>query len=289
MAVEADWIGAWIVSLRRANRAAATIKRRRMTARRFEAWMGTHGRSVLDATAEDVEAWLDSIRHRTTGGAITPQSRAHYLGDLAGLYRWLTKQHVVAVDPTEDIQRPTRPRYLPRPIADEDAAVALAMADPTTRLVLVLAGLAGLRCAEICSLDAGQVDRRGKVLWVVQGKGGKDRVVPICSELDAELGAATLPRHGPVVHHQGLAYSPNSMSAKVSRYLAGLGIHGGLHAWRHWFATALLDGGRDVREVQELLGHTSLQSTQVYTRVSRARLADAVGVLHLPGMVTVAA
>jgi integrase/recombinase XerD len=279
-----DVVGEWLRALRRKNRSPQTIKRRRVTGRRWEAWCTAHGIVLLEATAGDVEAWLDSLRHQRTGRPVTPQTRSHYLGDLASFYGWASRARICRSDPTEDIERPTRPRYLPRPISDDDAAMALAMADRTMRLVLVLAGLAGLRVGEIASLDVADIDRRSAVMWVRQGKGAKDRVVPISAVLDVELARYGLPSAGPVVSHDRGPYLAGSLSAKASRYLHGLGIEASLHQWRHWFATTMLDGGVDVRVVQELLGHASLATTQVYTRVSAVHLASAVATVRLPGV-----
>lgn len=278
-----DHIEAWLHALARKNRAPATIRRRRTIGRRWEAWCYAQGVPILDATGADVEAWLDSIRHQRTGRPVTAQTRSHYLGDLASFYAWALRDRRCDLDPTEHIEHPARPHYLPRPISDTDAAHAIANADRTMRLVLMLAGLAGLRVAEIAALDAHDLDRPGRTLWVRQGKGARDRVVPISDALDAELGRYDPPRAGRIVTHPGGNYSGSSLSAKVSRYLHGLGIEASLHQWRHWFATGLLDGGVDVRVVQELLGHQSLATTQVYTRVSTLHLSSAVGVLAVPG------
>jgi integrase/recombinase XerD len=279
-----DVVGEWLRALRRKNRSAQTIRRRRLTGRRWEAWCEHHGVPILAAEASDVEAWLDSLRHQRTGRPVTPQTRAHYLGDLASFYGWAIRAGATKHDPTEHIERPARPHYLPRPIGDDDAAMALAMADRTMRIVLVLAGLAGLRVGEIAHLDASDVDRRSGVLWVRQGKGSRDRVVPISATLDVELARYGLPKAGPVVSHERGPYTAGSLSAKGSRYLHGLGIDASLHQWRHWFATTMLDGGVDVRVVQELLGHRSLATTQVYTRVSTVHLERAVACIGLPGV-----
>jgi site-specific recombinase XerD len=280
-----DPIGLWLDALKRKNRAPATIRRRRIIGRRYECYVeDVHGKRVLDADVATIEAWLDQLRHHQTGKAVAPQTRSHYLGDLHDFYGWAVRVGRIEEDPTELIERPDRPHYLPRPIGTDDAAMALAMADRTMRMVLVLAGLAGMRCGEIARLDATNIDRRNRTLWVVQGKGRKDRVLPISNTLDDEMARYGMPRHGPVIEHAGKPFTPNSLSAKGSRYLHGLGIECSLHCWRHWFATTLLDEGADLRAVQELLGHSSLSSTQIYTRVSRVRLASAVDLLALPGI-----
>jgi site-specific recombinase XerD len=280
-----DPIGHWIAHLRRINRATKTIQRRQLTGRRWEAWCNDHQQRVLDAPTESIEGWLDGLRHQSTGQPVAPQTRSHYLGDLRSFYQWAQRTRLITDDPTETIELPHRPRYLPRPISNDDAATALASADPKMRMVLVLAGLAGLRCGEIAALDVQNIDRRNSTLWIIQGKGMKDRVVPISATLDAELGRYRLPATGLVIHHGGRPYTPDALSAKTSRYLHRLGIGASLHQWRHWFATSLLDEGADVRVVQELLGHSSLATTAVYTRVSRRHLYGAVDLLHLPGII----
>ena len=281
--VDGDDITEWLRALRRRNMAATTIKRRRITARRLEAWLAERGDTMLDATSDDIATWLDGLRNKHTGKSLAPQSVDHYQSDLVGFYRWATRSGRLDSDPTEWLERRIRPAYLPHPIVSDDLAVALDLADPQMRMILALAALAGLRAAEIAALHVTAVDRGGQTLWVVQGKGAKDRVVPICPALDAELARYGLPRSGPVIHHEGGQYRAQSMSAKASRFLSGCGLGNSLHDLRHWYASTLLDQGVDVRVVQELLGHSSLSSTQIYTRVSRRHLTSAVASLDLPG------
>ena len=276
-------VGGWAEHLQRRGFAATTVKRRRLIAAKWMRWCEASGIDPMRASSLDVERWLHGLRHRRTGMHLAPQSWDHYRGDLRSFYAWCVVQGHAMADPTEAVERPRRPTYLPRPISHDDLADAMSSADPTTRVVLALAALAGLRCAEIARLDATSVDLARRVLWVRQGKGGKDRVVPICDALAAELARYGIPRAGPVVSHGGgRPYAPGSLSSRMSRYLGTIGSASTLHALRHWFVTELVRGGADIRTVQELAGHSSLASTQVYAAVAAVDAAAAVASLAMP-------
>ena len=153
--------------------------------------------------------------------------------------------------------------------------------------VLELLYGSGLRVAELCGLDADSVDVRGRTVTVV-GKGGKERRVPMhdrCAEAiedwleqgrQALLGSESPPR-AVFLNRRGRRLGPRDVRRILDRRSPSP-THP--HALRHSFATHLLDGGADLRVVQELLGHASLQTTQVYTHVSKERLLSVYGATH---------
>lgn len=269
-----DYTGEWLRSLRRRNLAETTIRRRRMSVYRLEGWCAPW--PVHQATQDMVEAWLDSLR-------VSPQSRGHYLSDVAAFYRWLVRRGVRRDDPTELVERPKRPHYLPRPLSGHDLTMAMRLAPPKIRVTLALAALAGLRAGEVATLDATDLDRRSLTIHVRQGKGNKDRVVPISSLLDSELSLYGVPRLGPVVPTEdGRNYKAGSVSSIVGKYLRSVGVDASLHCCRHFFATEAYAGSNDIRAVQELLGHASPQTTSVYTRIGSAQTRAAVECVKLP-------
>lgn len=253
-----DPIRGWLRHMHRRNLSTATIRRRRVVMRRMERWADEHERKATWFTTEDIEEWLDGLR-------ISPQSRSHYIGDISSFYRWLQRTGMRSDDPTETIARPQRPRYLPHPIGDDDLARAMEAADPKLRAVLALASLAGLRVSEIASLDVNAINWQQQLIHVHQGKGRRDRIVPLHPVLETELRRYGLPKHGPIINHDGRAYAPGSVSSMVSRHFHDLGINSTCHSLRHWFASKAYGVGGDIRAVQELLGHSSLTTTQVYT------------------------
>lgn len=256
-----DPIRGWLQHQQRRNLSTASIRRRRLILRRLERWADDRGLKLLWLTTDQLHDWLDSL-------SVAPQSKGHYIGDLASFYGWVTRVGFRPDDPTETIDRPRRPRYLPRPIDDEALHHAIEEASPTLRIVLCLASLAGLRIAEVAGLDVADVSWPAALIFVRQGKGNRDRIVPMHDRLHDEIKRYGPPRHGPLVHHDGNAYKPGSLSAMVSRHMRALGIDATAHSLRHWFATKAYGGTGDIRAVQDLLGHASLSTTQVYTALN---------------------
>jgi site-specific recombinase XerC len=238
-------------------------------------------------------------------------STARALAAWRSFGRHCVRRGVLAADPARELPFPRLPRRLPRTLPQADLAAALdrlARADdPRAARDLALLELtysSGLRVAELVGLHRGDLDRGARLLRV-RGKGRKERVTPVgeraLAALDRYLaveGRAAGPRDEPLFLGKArasaraagagaaprphAALSPRTVQRLVRRRLAA--IAGGLgvtpHALRHSFASHLLDAGADLRAIQELLGHASLASTQVYTHVSRARLRKAYDQAH---------
>ncbi len=209
--------------------------------------------------------------------------------------RFLARRGLIAGDPSRGIAFPKLPRRLPRTLPSLDLGKALD-AVPTTdavgrrdRALLELAYSSGLRLSELVGLNHGDLDRGARMLRV-RGKGRRERVVPVgetaLEALDRHLAdrhAAAEARDRPVFAGRGGArLSGRTVQRVVQRRLAemsrGLGVSP--HALRHSFASHLLDRGADLRAIQELLGHRSLASTQIYTHVTKARLRQAYAQAH---------
>ena len=199
-------------------------------------------------------------------------------------------------DPARSLAFPRLPKRLPRTLPANDLKQALdrlAAADdraaPRDRALLELAYSSGLRLSELVGLNRGDVDR-GAGLVRVRGKGRRERIVPVgdgaLRALDGYLAAApagAARRDEPVfVGPSGARLSGRTVQRVVRRRLAdvarGLGVTP--HALRHSFASHMLDRGADLRAIQEMLGHRSLATTQVYTHVSRSRLLKAYEQAH---------
>jgi len=267
--------------------ADATVLAYRTDLAGFASWAGRAG--VVDPA--HVDRLL--LRRHLAWMATRGQARATMARRAAALrryYRWLRRTGVVAVDPALRLGAPPGAARLPRVLSREEMAQLLdgprpgPGGDPILEAVsrrddavLELLYGSGLRVAELCRLDIGDVDleRRLVTVW---GKGSKQRTVPISRPAAAAVAAwlACRPRlAGP---QAGLALTCN----RVGRRLGERDVRRIVdrrspcpthpHALRHTFATHLLDGGADLRVVQELLGHESVASTQVYTHVSKERL-----------------
>ena len=205
--------------------------------------------------------------------------------------RFLTDRGVVSSDPSRVVSAPRTPRRLPAVVPREALRVLLDTPDPDTptgkrdRAVLEILYATGMRVSELAGLHLDRIDLRGG-LATVMGKGSKERVVPLHpyavtrlqDYLDhARADLVRAPDPGTVfLSTRGNPLSEDAIRMLFKRHLATAGAAGSLspHALRHTFATHLLEGGADLRTVQELLGHVALSTTQIYTHVSMSRLQD---------------
>lgn len=267
--------GEWLASLRWRNLSPKTIQRRAMVLRRFIEWC-----DPLTADRHDVEAWLTSL-------AVSPQSRSYYLSDLGSFYTWAVRNEVLVRSPAAQVERPLLPDYEARPIPTDELAHAVDQADQTMRAILSIAALAGLRRSEIARLDATDVNLSDRTLRVRQGKGKKDRTVPLSPALSTELQAGGNLHRGPVILSTlGRAYKPDSLGQKANEHLAGCGSQSTIHCLRHWFATQMLEETGDVVVVQKLMGHANTNTTAKYTAVSARKARAAVECIEPPWMVS---
>lgn len=212
---------------------------------------------------------------------------------LRSMLTWAVERGVLEASPAADLQAPKLDHPLPRVMKAADAArlCELPPADEPIglrdRAILELLYGSGLRVAELCSLDLDDVDLRHSSMQVT-GKGRKQRRLPLSAparaaleryvtearpELTTRRTGARPTGHPIFLNTRGGRLGPRSVRAMIERYLAAEGAPGASpHTLRHSFATHLLDGGADLRAVQELLGHESLATTQIYTHVSTERL-----------------
>jgi site-specific recombinase XerD len=255
-------------------------------------WSDRRGLSSPDRLARaELRRYLALL---TTRG-LAPATVARKVAAMRRYFGWALRQGLVRVDPTAGLSAPSGAARLPRvlradelaQILDEPVTAGAHEADPVIAArddaVLELLYGSGLRVSELCDLDLDQVDlpRRRLSVW---GKGAKERAVPL-SEPCADRLTAWL-RSGRAAHLERVPAVPTDATAlfhnNVGKRLSPRDVRRILdrrspvpthpHALRHTFATHLLDGGADLRVVQELLGHSDLATTQVYTHVSRERL-----------------
>jgi site-specific recombinase XerD len=241
---------------------------------------------------------LDALNRRVfrdyladlAGRALARGSVARKVSTIHTFYRYLALTGVLPSDPLHGVRPPKPVKRLPRVLEAEQ--VAELVASPTNddafglrdRAILELLYATGLRVAELVSLNADGVDlREGK--FVVRGKGRKERLVlagkPALDALRRYLtrGRPALvklsPRRGDAeplfLNRDGGRLSARAVQTIVHQAGQATGVHAHPHLLRHSFATHLLDGGADLRVVQELLGHSSAETTQIYTHVTEAR------------------
>lgn len=269
--------------------------------RDIRSWLEFCGQSGIDpavAQPEHVTQYLGRLREGEPPAArpLRPSSVARMLVSLRSLYRFLAAEGRVPRDPTATVPAPRPPRSLPKAIPVDDVA-RLLDAPPSTPLgkrdaaILEVLYGAGLRISELVALDVDDVDldpERGSVL-VRSGKGGKGRQVPLgrhgrdavaeyVTDVRPELvrkarrppgGALFLNARGGRLSRQGCW-----KALKAHAEAVGLADQVSPHTLRHSFATHLLDAGADIRVVQELLGHASVSTTQIYTLVSETKMRE---------------
>jgi integrase/recombinase XerD len=274
--------------------AAATVEGRRRYLRELARWCSERSverpdqlnREVLDA----YQRWL-SRRLKPDGTRLSRASQGVMLSAVTGFGRWLARERLVVANPAAELELPKRPSRLPKAVLTAaEAEQVLAVPDVTTllglrnRAILETLYATGVRRSELVGLDVGHVDLGRGVLAVRQGKGAKDRFVPL-----SERVAAWLRRYTADVrpHHQrrttgdalflsvrGARLSHNHLGEVVRAAVeaSGVGKSGACHLFRHTLATLMLEGGADTRYIQQMLGHAKLDTTQVYTQVSVSML-----------------
>ena len=240
--------------------------------REFAAWLGP-GSAVEDVDLRVLADWTTELGRARKGGKLAPATIARKLASVRALLRFsLGAERAPGVS-----LAPRRRRRLPdAPKAREVEAIIDGLADDgalasRNRALVELVYSAGLRSAEAVALDLGDVDFEQELVHVRRGKGAKDRVVPLGEEA-AHLVAAYLRDARPQLARG--AENALFLSARGRRLdtstLRRLVPHP--HRLRHAFATHLLEGGADLRTIQELLGHASLSTTQIYSHVDAKRL-----------------
>lgn len=234
------------------------------------------GHCRVDAiTTADLRAWLAAYGNVST--------QATYYNSLAAFHLYLQREGLRADNPNGLIRRPRPPKGRPRPCSTPALHALVASAGPKGRPKVILAAWQGLRAAEVARVRGEDLDLDAGTLRV-RGKGGRERVLPLHPAV-IEL-AETMPVRGwwfpsPTRAHRAVLPSAVTGAVKQACRAAGMPAHGA-HPLRHWFATWAVRSGADLRTVQELLGHSSLATTAIYTEVSdEARRA---AVLRLPGL-----
>ena len=247
-----------------------------------------------------------SISHRELRSYLADLSRARYaektlnrhLSSIRTLYRWLVHEELVSQDSAAAIASPKLSRKLPKTMSDEDVADILAAIDASgpagirDAAFLELLYASGARIAEVSALTVDDIDFAESQVKLF-GKGSKERIVPLYAHvLDVlreylQRGRTALvdpskPTRALFISTRGNPMSTDSLRTVFEKRLRAAGKDSSLtpHAMRHTFATELLGGGADLRTVQELLGHESLSTTQIYTHISIERLKDATRQAH---------
>lgn len=280
--------------LRSANRSPETLRAYMADLDSFIAWASERGPSdpatVTRRDARDFVAFLVRRGDERT-------SVARRTATLRGYFTFLTRRGLIATNPAAGLSAPKPHKKLPELVIREQLDELLDADwgdDPLAlrdRAICELLYGAGIRVSELCSLDLDDLDDAAGVIHVV-GKGSKERIVPLHATAFASLtswrssGRAALvtpesPGAAVFFNRRGKRLTPRDVRRVLTSRVGKGHIHP--HALRHTYATHLLEGGADLRVVQELLGHESLTTTQIYTHVSKSRLQNVHRATHPRG------
>lgn len=292
--LEAEEFLAWLVAER--GRSASTVAAYRRDLAVYAGWLG---RDLSTATAADLERYVGALR--AEGRA--PASVARALVAVRSLHRFLAEEGGSADDPGAAVEAPRVPRGLPKALSEEEVGRLLSAVtgtgplDRRDRAILEVLYGSGVRISELVGLSLADLDLESGSLRAF-GKGAKERIVPLVGMAREAVLDWLSPSGRPAVEpdrwaRRGDAEAVflNARGGRLSRQGAwgvvrrygdrvGLGDRLTPHVLRHSCATHLLDHGADIRVVQELLGHASLSTTQVYTLVSTERLRSAWAAAH---------
>jgi integrase/recombinase XerC len=291
---DAPWIEDyldWLATQRRA--AALTLENYRRDLLKLAEFSA--GRPLPALTAIDIRSFVARLHGRGFAG----HSIARILSAWRGLYRWLIKKQGCEHNPVDGIRAPKSPTVLPRVLSPEQAAVLLdaeveSILDIRDRAMFELFYSSGLRLAELAGLDvagefAGLDFAAGMV--TVHGKRSRVRTVPVGDpalaalrawlEIRGQIAGAAAER-ALFITRNGHRMSPGAIRGRLAKRAraSGLGVHVHPHMFRHSFASHLLQSSGDLRAVQELLGHASIRSTQVYTHLDFQHLARVYDAAH---------
>ena len=304
----------WLESLRARNYSETTLEGRFFSLKFFMNWAaerdvtraGEVTRPILEAYQRFLSRYEQPSRKKQADPA-TPLRRLSWstqrerLGSLRDWFRWLTRQNVILHNPASELELPRMEQRLPTEgLSRDEVARLLAIpdtADPLglrDRAMLELFYATGLRRSELCRLECPDLNAERGTLTVRRGKGKKDRVVPVGARAAAWVARyerevrtrLLLDTRTPALFLTGYgeAFNPDVVSRMVSAWIkkAAVTKKGSCHLLRHTCATHMLEGGADIRYIQQLLGHAKLETTAIYTEVTIRQLIEVHARCH-PG------
>lgn len=258
----------------------------------FILWCDERGlQHPADITRPILQRYQGYLYHyrKANGQPLSFNTQATRLLPIVAFFKWAARENHILHNPASELVLPKPPRQLPRHLLSvAEVETVLNQADIDTpsgirnRAMLETLYSSGIRRAELAQLSLYDVDTERGTLMVRQGKGRKDRLIPLgaraCAwiaryvqEVRPLLASTELP--GLFVTDYGEAFTNNRLSDMVKRHMRYAGFqHGGCHAFRHAMATHMLENGADIRYIQAILGHSELSTTQIYTHVAIGKL-----------------
>lgn len=286
------------------NYAEATVATRARLIEAFALWADARGIArPNEVTRPVLERYRRHLFHhrKRDDKPLAVGTQSIRLAALKAFFRFLSKESLILFNPASELDLPRQETRLPAAVLSvEEVEKVLALPDIGTpeglrdRAILELLYATGMRRREATRLESFDIDYGRCVVMIRQGKGRKDRVVPLGERARAWLEkyrdearpllAGARESRAFFLNRFGAAFEEKRLTKKVGAYVrrADLGKSGACHLFRHTAATLMLEGGADIRFIQAMLGHEALTTTQVYTRVSIAKLAEIHAATH-PG------
>lgn len=248
---------------------------------------------IVSADTEYLRSFLANLAESN----YSPATMARKIATLRSFYKWLERNSTVDSNPMTLIRTPRQKKRLPKAIDVEQVEKLLSAPNDKTllgardRAILETLYSTGIRVSELIGINFGDIDETGQAI-VIRGKGRKERIVPLgthamsaVSHYTSVIHANNVPNESAdplFINKHRTRLSTRSVRRKVSKYLDQAGLDPAIspHTLRHSFATHLLDNGADLRSVQELLGHQSLSTTQIYTHLTTKRMRESYDQAH---------
>lgn len=261
---------------------------------RYLAFLTTRKREPSESTRDDLHNFIASL------SCLSPSSRARLISSLRTFYRFLVSEDRIRENPILNLKSPMPKRPLPSVLSVLEMERLIESASPTTprglrdRAMLELLYAAGLRVSELLALSVSNLFLAEEFI-IVKGKGGKERMSPIGSSAK-QYTERYIRDSRPILKKMKrtsylfLSVRGNRLSRMgfwkiLRKYVVDSGLHQKItpHTFRHSYATHLLEGGADLRIVQELLGHSDIQTTEIYTHITPEKLKEAIREYHPRG------
>lgn len=294
---------AFLEWMRIKNYSERTVSNREVYLRYFIEWCAERGvvqpAAVTKAILERYQRWLYHYRNEKTGQPMSVRSQHVRLVPVRAFFKWAARHNHTLYNPASELELPRMEKRLPKHILSaSEADAVLNKANVATsfglrdRAILETFYSTGMRRLELASLKLFDLDVERGTIMIRLGKGKKDRMIPIGDRALAWIERyvtevrptlAQEPDDGTLfLSNQGEVFSPSRLTQMVREYIdaADLGKRGSCHLFRHTMATLMLEGGADIRFIQQMLGHAELSTTQIYTQVSIRKLKEIHAATH---------
>ena len=289
--------------MRTRNYSALTLKQKEHHLRGLIGWCAEREirrpSEVTKPILERYQSYLFRYRNPRNGKGLSFKTQRNHLVTVQVFFSWLCKQNRLLSNPASDLELPKIARNLPKGVLSvSEIERIINLADVNTvfglrdRAIMETLYSTGLRRAELTALRLTDLDREVGTLFVFEGKGQKDRMVPIgeralawndkyLEESRPLLNVNPLEKHI-YLNNLGYPLTPGGLSNTVKLYLNQAEVEqtGACHLFRHSMATHMLDNGADIRYIQQILGHTKLETTEIYTHISIAKLKEIHSATH---------